>query len=143
MGQWDNDELNDIFDRSSGKCHLCHKKLAWRNHGVVGARGAWHVDHSRAKAQGGTDFLRNLKPACISCNCTKRDGTNRSVRSRYGKIRAPLSTKRRREATVWNAVGGGSLGWLVGRALLGPGPALLVGILGAALGARSDPDNRN
>lgn len=34
------DDLNAIYDRTSGYCHLCGKKLAFTNHGAVGARGA-------------------------------------------------------------------------------------------------------
>ena len=43
MSNWTEDDLNDIFDGTSGKCRLCGKELAWKNYGVVGARAAWHV----------------------------------------------------------------------------------------------------
>lgn len=29
--------LNQIYDRTSGRCHICHKKLAYKNYGAVGA----------------------------------------------------------------------------------------------------------
>ena len=142
MGRRTDDELNAIFDSTSGKCHLCGRRLAWRNHGVVGGRGAWHVDHSRARARGGSDFLRNLRPACITCNCSKRDGSNRTIRARHGRTRAPLSRDRRRAAKIRNGVVGAGLGWVAGRALLGlaPAPAILLGLLGLAVGGNLDPD---
>ena len=143
MRHLSNQELIDIFDGTSGKCHLCHKRLAWKNYGVPNARGAWHVDHSRPRQRGGSDYRRNLKPACIKCNCSKRDGSTRTYRSRHGKTRAPLSREHRRHAQFWNGVGFGGLGWLAGRALFGPGPAILAGLLGLALGSSADPDETN
>ncbi|MCG8378187.1 MAG: HNH endonuclease, partial [Proteobacteria bacterium] len=47
------------------------KKLAWKNYGLDGQRGSWHIDHSKPKSKGGTDYLRNLVPACIDCNREK------------------------------------------------------------------------
>jgi 5-methylcytosine-specific restriction endonuclease McrA len=78
------ERLNDIYDKTSGRCHLCGKRLSFHNHGCNGRRGAWHVDHSVPRARGGTDHLNNLMPACIPCNCSKRDRSNRTVRARNG-----------------------------------------------------------
>jgi len=125
VAKWTEDELDRILQGTSAKCHLCHSRLARKNHGVVGARGAWHVDHSLARVRGGTDYLRNLKPACINCNCSKGGGSNRTIRARHGKTQAPLSCEGRRRARVGNTIGLGGLGWLIGRAFLGPGPAIL------------------
>ena len=36
-------------------------------------RGAWHVDHRVASADGGRDELSNLFAACIECNSRKSD----------------------------------------------------------------------
>lgn len=141
MSRWDTDDLERIFDRTSGRCHLCHKKLAWKNYGAPKeARGAWHVDHSRALARGGVDDLRNAMPACVSCNCSKRDGSNHSIRSRHKVSRAPLSRQRRREAKAANAVGGAGIGALIGGALLGRPGAALGAALGSLLGFEIDPD---
>jgi hypothetical protein len=46
-------ELNQIYDRTTGRCHICHKKLAFRNYGAVGVRAAWEVEHSIPQAKGG------------------------------------------------------------------------------------------
>jgi 5-methylcytosine-specific restriction endonuclease McrA len=39
--------------------------------------GAWEVDHIRPRSRGGTDYLRNLVPACIECNRSKGDLNSR------------------------------------------------------------------
>jgi len=65
------EQLNQIYNRTSGYCHICHKKLAFKNYGVFGARGAWEVEHSNPQAKGGTNRLNNLYPACITCNRSK------------------------------------------------------------------------
>ena len=72
MGYSD-DELNYIYDKNKGYCWHCDKKLSFRNYGIVGARGAWEVDHSVPLSRGGTDYLQNLVPACITCNRGKQD----------------------------------------------------------------------
>lgn len=71
--KYSEDDLNDIYDKTNGYCYYCGKKPSWKNYGVVGERGAWEVDHSNPKAQGGTDYFRNLVPSCISCNRSKQD----------------------------------------------------------------------
>jgi len=38
---------------------------------MLGEKGAWEVDHSKPLSRGGTDYLRNLVPSCIECNCSK------------------------------------------------------------------------
>jgi hypothetical protein len=39
-------DLNAIYDRTSGYCHIFHRKLVFTNYGIVGAKGAWEVEHS-------------------------------------------------------------------------------------------------
>ena len=63
--------LNRIFDKNGGHCWHCGKQLAWSNYGRKRARGAWEVDHSIARYNGGTDQINNLVPSCISCNRSK------------------------------------------------------------------------
>lgn len=31
--------LRKIYDKTDGYCHICHKKLAFSNHGITGAKG--------------------------------------------------------------------------------------------------------
>ena len=75
---FDNDAINYVFDKTDGYCYYCGKKLAFKNYGQLEGYGAWEIDHSKPKSKGGTNYLRNLVPACIDCNRDKSDrrGTN-------------------------------------------------------------------
>ena len=132
--------LKRVFDRSSGKCHICHKQLAFNNYNQPGTRGAWHVEHSRPRARGGSDRLNNLYPAHIYCNIAKGVTTSRTARKVHGLTRAPLSAKARRTAKVENGVVGGAFGMVVGAALAGPAGVLLGGLLGSKFGYDQNPD---
>ena len=68
---WEDDTLGWVYDRTDGHCRYCGKKLFWSNYGAPGERGSWEVDHSVPIARGGTDYLRNLWPACTDCNRDK------------------------------------------------------------------------
>jgi len=81
---YDRDRLNAIYDKTGGYCHLCNKKLSFTNHGRHGTKGAWHVDHSKAKAKGGTNHMNNLYPSCISCNIEKGTLHKTTIRKRKG-----------------------------------------------------------
>lgn len=75
------DELKErVLDRSNGKCYYCHKLLSLANHGKYGHRGAWHFDHKKPRAEGGTDDFSNLVAACVDCNLNKSDGSPRGFR---------------------------------------------------------------
>lgn len=138
--RYSEEDLGAIYDRTSGKCHVCHKKLAFNNYGLPGERAAWEVDHSRAVARGGSDHLNNLFAACVPCNRSKGTVGARSARARSGTRRAPLSVAKRRSARNENTVAGGALGAALGGVLGGPPGAFLGGVLGAAFGNSSDPD---
>lgn len=79
------EQLNDIYDKTGGYCEYCGKKIASVNYGKVGERGAWEVDHSNPKSRGGTDYQRNLVPACIPCNRDKSDRTGASYRASWNR----------------------------------------------------------
>ena len=132
--------LTAIYDRTSGKCHLCRKKLAFTNYNRHGARGAWHVDHSKPQARGGTHRLNNLYAACIDCNCSKGASSTKTVRSRHGHTRAPVSRGKRAAAKKAAKLIGAGFGAYAGGKLFGPWGALFCGLGGAALGERHDPD---
>jgi len=70
---YDDETLNYVFDKGRGRCWWCGKKLSWKNYGRSGEKGAWEVDHNNPFSRGGTDYLRNLVPACISCNRSKQN----------------------------------------------------------------------
>lgn len=133
------EELNAIYDRTSGYCHVCGKKLAITNYARPGRRGAWEVEHSHPRARGGTDRLNNLYPACITCNREKGTRSSRAARHRHGRRRAPLSRPERKRAKAGNALVGGAVGTLVG-SLVGPTGMLLGAAIGAKIGYDKKPD---
>lgn len=133
------EQLNQIYDRTSGYCHLCHKKLGFKNYGILGARGAWEVEHSNPRAKGGTNRINNLYPACISCNRSKGSSSTVGARAKNGKSRAPLSKTKRKKAKAENALVGGAAGAAIG-ALAGPLGALVGAFIGAKVGHKRNPD---
>jgi hypothetical protein len=133
------EQLNFIYDRTSGYCHICHKKLAFSNYGKKRARGAWEVEHSKPKVKGGTNRLNNLYAACISCNRDKGTATTRTARSRHGTKRAPLSIEKRNKAKTTNAAAGAVVGGVIGF-VFGPLGAVAGAAIGAKLGHKQNPD---
>jgi 5-methylcytosine-specific restriction endonuclease McrA len=77
------EEREKIYDKTNGYCYYCGKKLAFTNYGIHGAKGAWEVEHSNPKSQAGTEYLRNLNPACIGCNREKGPRTRKQFCSSY------------------------------------------------------------
>ena len=57
----------DVHERASGRCHYCAAEIP--------LDGAWHVEHMKPRALGGTDDAMNLVAACEACNLEKRDRT--------------------------------------------------------------------
>jgi 5-methylcytosine-specific restriction endonuclease McrA len=103
------DQLNWIFARTSGLCHICRKSLCRNNYGRLRARGSWQVEHSVPKSKGGTDHLNNLFPACCDCNLKKSNRTTRTARGWHENTKAPLSTAAREKARGENTFLGGFL----------------------------------
>lgn len=68
---FDNEVKEAVFNKFNGRCRYCEKQLSFNNYGLNERRGAWQVDHSRSKANGGTNHLNNLFAACIDCNQDK------------------------------------------------------------------------
>lgn len=127
-----------IYSKTDGCCHLCHRKLSFTNYGIRGAKGGWHIEHSKAKANGGSDHLNNLFPACIDCNIEKGTNYTRTIRSRNGQTRAPYNQQKKQkikdENTIIGMIGGGLLG-----SLLGPGGVVVCSILGGIFGEDLSP----
>jgi hypothetical protein len=115
---FDHIQLNRIFDRTSGHCHICRKKLCRSNYGCVGKRGAWEVEHSVAQCNGGTHHGNNLYAACCDCNRKKGSLPTPTALRWHGHTRAPMSVKKREvartENTILGMVGGGIAGFVVG-----------------------------
>lgn len=133
---YSDERLEQIFDRTSGYCHICGGKLSFRNYAAYGARGAWEVEHSKPKCEGGTNHLNNLYAAHIYCNRSKRATCTRKARAKYGRTKAPLSSKRRAEAKSQNAASGAFIGGTLGGLFGGP----IGAAIGAAIGGSSGYD---
>ena len=121
-----NSKLKAIYQRTDGYCHICHKKLCFKNYGKRGLKGSWQIEHSNAKANGGTDRANNLYAACVDCNCEKGTLSTRTVRTRYGYSRAPYNRVKKQEIQGNNTTAGIVIGGLLG---------LVGGPLGSAIGA--------
>lgn len=137
---FDDDTLDRIYRRTRGQCHMCRKSLARKNYGQYGERGAWEVDHSQARSQGGTDHLNNLRPACISCNRSKGASSSRSKREKHGYSREPYSPDEYEAAVQRSTVGLGTTGALLGYAVWGASGAFWVGLAGMVLGSDAEPE---
>jgi len=136
---FDNKRLGEIFKKTDGLCHICRKKLARKNYGVQGSRGAWEVEHSNPRAKGGSDHLNNLYPACISCNRSKGASTTKIARNKNGFKAAPLSREKKTRYTVLGVIGGA----VAGRILLAPfGPlGIIAGVaIGTLVGSSHEPE---
>ena len=131
---YDTERLNLIFDKTDGNCHICHKRLVFKNYDQFGARGAWEVEHSKPQAAGGTHHLNNLFPACISCNRAKGVGSTRSARSAHGHTRAPYSLEEKAKIRNRNTIVGATSGAVVGGAVAGPVGAVVGAMVGGAAG---------
>ena len=140
MSAYDVERRREIYKKTNGRCHLCGWRIALRNYGVEGARGAWEVDHSVPRAEGGTDRLNNLFPAHISCNRSKQDASSRSERRENGRTRAPMSAKAEMRARLKRAAGGALAGAALGARFGGP-VGLWLGLVGGIVGYALDPES--
>ena len=140
MSNYDNEALERIFDRTDGRCHICHRKMHFGNYGQPGHRGAWEVEHSIPRAHGGTDNLNNLYGAHVACNRAKGTFSSRTARAWNGRQRAPLSADRKEKARWGNAATLGTLGGVVAL-MVAPEVAILGAGLAALLGYTLDPNN--
>jgi len=131
-------KLKSIFARTNGHCHICHGRLVFSKYGQSETNGAWEVEHSVAKANGGTCHGNNLFAAHTTCNRQKGVLTSRSARRRFAQTRAPWSAEKHKKKVTENGVTGACL---LGAAGLAGGPigVAILGTLGYALGSALTP----
>lgn len=134
------EQLNRIYDRANGRCHVCRRRLAFTNYGSVGRPCAWEVDNSRPRARGGSDHGNNLYAAYIACNRSKQAVTSATARAREGFRRAPLSQKGRDARRASNTTTGAIVGGIAGALVLGPAGILLGGAAGGTFGNSRNPN---
>lgn len=133
------EQLEVVFDKTCGECHICRKRMCFSNYGRFGRRGAWEVEHSNPRANGGTHNLNNLYAAHIRCNRRKGKCSTRSARAQHGHRCAPYSQKRK-EQNAWRGAGAGALLSLFVPPQIRIGSALVLGVAGAIAGYNSKPD---
>ncbi len=134
MNGFDNETRRAVFAKSNALCHLCWKPIAFSNYGNHGARGAWEIDHSVPKSQGGTDHLNNLYAAHTICNRAKQARSSASVRRENGHSRPPMSAAAMKKLKAGDALAGAISGGLLGARFGGP-PGMLIGAIIGAIGA--------
>ena len=80
---WSKQKRGVVFAKTEGHCAYCGK--------ILNPFGSWHIDHVMPRAQGGTDDIANLVPACAFCNQSKKDKTPDGFRrSLKGRVLGPL-----------------------------------------------------
>jgi 5-methylcytosine-specific restriction endonuclease McrA len=134
----DTERLKRIYSKTDGYCHLCHKKLSFHNHGKRGLKGAWHIEHSVAKANGGSNHLNNLFAACIDCNINKNTKHTRTIRRTNGVSRAPYNRQKKNNIRTSNTLTGAAGGAIIG-SYFGPAGTFFGSIIGAIFGDENSP----
>jgi 5-methylcytosine-specific restriction endonuclease McrA len=133
--------LRKIYNKTSGYCHICHKKLSFTNYGAIEGKGCWEVEHSHARAKGGQDHFNNLFPACVQCNRDKSTYTPKTARALHGEMTAPLSITGRIRAKRKKAIKGAIIGGAAG-SLLGPLGVLAGATIGSNIAHKKNLDKR-
>jgi len=134
-----NEQLSAILDRTDGCCHICGRRLIFKNYGRFDLSGAWEVEHSRPRAYGGCSRLCNLFAAHIECNRAKGVTSSRTARAWFDRTRAPLSRTRKEDIRTENRWGWGTACALSGAALAGPAGFFIGAVLGALVGDSIKP----
>jgi 5-methylcytosine-specific restriction endonuclease McrA len=134
------EKLRKIYRKTDGYCHICHRKLSYSNYGILSAKGAWQIEHSIAKANGGSDHLNNLYPACITCNIKKGLKRTKTARALYGNARAPYSKTKKEAIRSDNTAGGALVGGGLGFAVGGPVGGVIGSIVGGIIGNSNSPN---
>jgi len=136
----DTEKLDAIYKRTDGQCHICRKRLARKNYGKVGSRGAWEIEHSKPRSKGGTDHGNNLYAACISCNRSKGNSSNYTARSKNGYKAAPYSQVQKKKNAWIGAGAGGGLALLLCPPQIRIPAMIVCAALGGHLGKNSERD---
>jgi len=111
--------LRKIYNKTSGYCHICHKKLSFTKYGATGGKGCWEVEHSNAKIKGNQIHFNNLFPTCVQCIRDKSISKSKTARALHGEITAPITItgriRARRQKANKGAIIGGAAGLLLGQ----------------------------
>jgi hypothetical protein len=143
MASYAAEDLEHVFLKRRGRCHLCGDRVRFEHYGRTSRRG-WEIDHDHPLALGGEHHLDNLEPAHATCNRSKQAMPSEVFRSLLGLERPPLSADELEELAVSRLADGVLVGTAIG-ALLGaprnqPGAGALIGaFVGIALATFAAP----
>jgi len=118
-------DIREIWSRTGGKCHLCHRPVDLDTYGLIALYGAEaaSIDHLTPQSHGGDHHPDNLRIAHHGCN--SRRGTRDPIDAREsasGRSWEPLSDGERLGVVLASAAACTALGAGVGVALSGPTP---------------------
>lgn len=109
-------DLNHIWRKTHGNCHLCRRPVDLDTYGfssIFGAEAAT-VDHLIPQSMGGDDEIDNLLPAHLGCNASRGTGDIAHTRLRLaGNTAQPMSTDDRVIAGAALTLG---TAWIAGHA---------------------------
>lgn len=134
------ERLRKIYERTNGQCHICRKKIAFKNYGANGSRGAWEVEHSKPRSKGGTDHGNNLYASCISCNRSKNNSSSKSARAKNGYKSAPYSEKQKLSNSATGAGMCGGLVWFLAPPQIKLPLAVFAALFGGSVGYNKEPN---
>ena len=129
-------QLERIFDRTGGRCHLCHGDLYFDDYAAPAVLDGWEVEHSRPRARGGTDHPNNLYAACVSCNRSKGTRSSAAFRRELGLSGPPRLEPRTDWSDVLALVGLVGGGLLIFGALASSAPSVTAASTACAVSAR-------
>lgn len=115
--------IREIWARTGGKCHLCHRSVDLDTYGLIALYGAEaaSIDHLTPQAHGGDHDPDNLRIAHHGCN--SRRGTRDPIEAREsasGRSWEPLSDGERAGLVLASALACTALGAGFGAALSNP-----------------------
>lgn len=58
--------VEEVWDRTGGKCMICGKALVWKNRGKIGSKGAWKIGPICSPSSKGY-VLSNCEIDCLKC----------------------------------------------------------------------------
>jgi hypothetical protein len=64
--------IEEVWDRTNGKCMICGKKLVWKNKGKKGSKGAWKIGPISSPSSKGYVFS-NCELDCLNCYYQTRE----------------------------------------------------------------------
>lgn len=116
-------DVDAIWRRTNGKCHLCHQDVELHTYGCLSLFGgqAGSVDHLVPRYFGGTNDPYNLRIAHQSCNSRRGIREPEEVRLELaGRSDEPRSAGQEVLRAVALTGGGVAVGGLIALAMAGP-----------------------